>query len=366
MSSTDIPEGLESILEHNCNQASIITNNNDIINEEKYLLSNQDNLSISKHSLFIDLLLFFTTSNLDRIDNGPMETSISSSSKIGKKQESLISVYDNSNDGEQTQQQQQQQQSSANSFPLVGIFGRSSRSQAFTKRLLLSGFPKPILYDQYSTETDSNNLFNYVSYETFCHYSPSIILITDHLSMNFESFIAQNKQQLIIDARELITKYFSKNNTSHLLKPISKSYRAFGNISNWEIENGTQRTGVAVEQGSPLNLIKFIYDLNCFTRGISYLDSYSYDKERIKSFRNCLFPFVSTIIIFSLCFLLSIFQHMINNNYSKLIYYQASSITASTSLTLISLLFLIRPIAEIIGFISKTQHKRKKKSFLLN
>jgi len=69
----------------------------------------------------------------------------------------------------------------------------------------------------------------------------------------------------------------------------------------------------------------------------------------MKSFRNCLFPFISTIIIFSLCFLFSIIEYQNNHtNYHQtdIFYRQASSITAATSLTLLSLLFLIRPLIE--------------------
>ncbi|CAF4587344.1 unnamed protein product, partial [Rotaria sp. Silwood1] len=259
-SSLDMTHMPETILEQNSNQALITTNDIDITNEEKHLLSNHDNLLQSNN------------------DNIPLE-----SSNITKKPESLISVYDNSNDGEQ----QLKQQINQNSLPLIGILGHNQRSQAFFKRLLLSNFPKPILYDRNIDEIDLNEKSNYVSYETFCKQSPSIILITDNQINNIEDILndSNNKQQLIIDARELISKYFSKN-SSHLLIPIIKSYRAFGNLSNWEIENGTQRIGVAIEQGSPLNLIKFIHDLKCFSRGIYFLDQYSYNSEQIKSFHN--------------------------------------------------------------------------------
>ncbi|CAF4408061.1 unnamed protein product, partial [Adineta steineri] len=174
----------------------------------------------------------------------------------------LVSVYDNSNDGEQQQQQQQQQQQiNQNSLPLVGILGRNQRSQAFTKRLLLSGFPKPILCDINSNEVDLNEKSNYVSYETFYQRSPSIILITDNLINNFDHLLNHNKQQILIDARELIFKYNSRV-SSPMLLPIPETYRAFGNLSNWEIEHGTDRVPVAVEQLSPIILIKFISQLN--------------------------------------------------------------------------------------------------------
>ncbi|CAF3358069.1 unnamed protein product [Rotaria socialis] len=322
-SSPDITQMSEAILESNSSQPLVTTNDIDTSNEEKHLLSNQDYL-LQSH-----------------INNIPLESPASLNSNIPKRQESLISVYDNSNDGEQ----QQKQQTSQNSFPQIGILGRNQRSQAFTKRLLLSGFPKPILCDRNTIEFDLNEKSNYVSYETFCKQSPPIILITDNLTNNIDDFINHDKQQLIIDARESIEKYLS-NQSSQFSIPIPSSYRAFGNLSNWEIENGTQRVGVAIEQASPLNLIKFIHDLSCFSRGIIFLDQYSYNYKQLKSFRHCSFPFVATMIIFTLCFVLSMLENKTNNHY-----YQACSITGTTSVTLLSLLFLIKPILELIDFI---------------
>ena len=292
----------EPMTESNTTQPLITTNDIDIPNEEKHLLSDQDN---SSNNL----------KNLDQIDNIPLE---STPTNITKKK-SLVSVYDNSTDGEQ------QQQINENTLPLIAILGRNQRSKAFTKRLVLSGFPRPILLDINSPET--------------FYQSPSIIVITDNLTNNVEYLF--NKQQLVIDARELTTNY---------LIPIPESYQGFGNLSNWEIENGTERVCVAIEQSSPLSLIKFIHNLNCFPRGITFLDQYSYNKLSRKSFQNCLFPFLSTIIIFSLCFILSIIE-------DKNIYRQASSITASTSITLLSLLYLIRPILELIEIIFKKKEE---------
>jgi hypothetical protein len=274
------------------------------------------------------LLRINSISNSGRIDD------------IERKQKSLISIYDNN-----PQQQ---------SHLLVGIIGRNPRSQVFTKRLLLSGFPKPILYDINSTEINPNDSSNYVSYETFDQISPTIVLLTDNLPKNFEDLFSSNNQQILIDTREILSKS---------LPTIPSSYRAFGNLSNWEIENGTQRIGVAIEQYSPSNLIKFIHDLNCFPRGIFVLDHYSYNNQSIKSFRNCLFPLISTIIIFSLYFIFSIIEY---NHHTLLIYRQASSITASTSITLLALVFLIRPLLELIQLVSKEpnlngRYFRKKK-----
>lgn len=251
--------------------------------------------------------------------------------------------------------------------PLIGILGRNQRSHAFRQRLLLSGFPKPILCDKNSIEIDTNDNSNYVSHETFCKQSPSIILITDNLTNHFEDVFNPETHQLIIDARESIKSYFTSK-TSHHLTPIPGAYRAFGNLSNWEIENGTHRAGVAVEQAAPSSLIKFISDLNCSTRGIYFLDQFTYNNEDVKSFRNCLFPLISTIIIFSLCFILSIIEeHYTHYSHKTLIYHQASSITAATSITLLSLLFLIRPILEFVNFIHsfilKRQHEGRLFSF---
>ncbi len=197
---------------------------------------------------------------------------------------------------------------------------------------------------------------NYVSSETFLHQSPSIILITENFTQNFEYFFNLNKQQLIVDVREI---KFS-NQSSHSLLLIPECYQAFGNLSNWEIENGTQRVAVAIEQSSPINLIKFIHQLNCYSRGIYFLDQYTYNNEQIKSFRHCLFPFISTIVIFTLCFILSLIEYR-NTYYSRIdsLYRQASSITGTTSLTLLSLLFLIRPLVESIEYLSIKFNKKR-------
>ena len=274
-----------------------------------------DPLSKKVHSLV--LCVYFENSNLDRIDD--------IQSMIARKQKSLISIYDNN----------PQQTSNL----LVGIIGRNQRSEAFTKRLLLSGLPKPILCDVNSTEINSNN---YVSFETFDQFSPNIVLITENLPTNFEDLFPQNKQQLIIDTREI---------SSLILPPIPSSYRAFGNLSNWEIANGTSRIAVAIEQFSPSNLIKFISDLKCFPRGTFFLDQYSYNNQHMRSFRNCLFPLITTGIVFIICLLLSIIEYDQNIHSTVLIYRQGSSITASTSITLLALVFLIRPLLELIEWI---------------
>ena len=204
-------------------------------------------------------------------------------------------------------------------------------------------------------------------YEKFYQLSPTIILITDNLTKNFDDFIPHHKQQLLIDARQID---FSNNCSLSLSSSIPGSYRAFGNLSNWEIENGTQRIGVAIEQDSPLDLIKFIYDLNCFSRGILLLNEYSYNNQQITLFRNCLFPLISTTIIFSFCLLLSMIEHKYDTYNNSLIFRQASSITASTSITILAFLFLIRPILELVDFmhliiIRKEKHCGKNISCVL-
>jgi len=50
-----------------------------------------------------------------------------------------------------------------------------------------------------------------------------------------------------------------------------------------------------------------------------------------------------------------------NYHYNDVLYRQASSITAATSLTLFSLLFLIRPLIELIEFILQKLHKKEEK-----
>ncbi|UJR28936.1 hypothetical protein I4U23_010153 [Adineta vaga] len=328
-SSPSLTNMSETILESTSNQAVITTNDIDIHDDDKHFSSDPD-------------------------ENIPFESSPSNSTK---KQKSLLSVYDNSNEGEpQKQQQQQQLHITNNSLPFVGILGCNHRSAAFTKRLSLSGFPKPIVCDINS----NNDHSNYVSYQTFFQQSPSIVLITDNLSTNFDYLFNQIKPQLIIDTREVISNYFSHQNSQYLL-PIPDAYRAFGNLSNWEIENGTERVPVAIEQSSPLELIKFISKLNCFSRGISFIDSYSYNNIQMKSFRNCLFPLVTTMIIFTLSFLFTMIGYNHQKNYTReqFIYRHASSITAATSFTLLSVLFLLEPLSEIMKMIDSLIFKKK-------
>ena len=292
------------------------------------------------HSSFLFSLLLRIC--LDPLETIPVE---SSPTNVPQKHKSLISIYDNSNDGEQQNQQKQQQQINLHSLPLVGILGRNQRAHVFAKRLLTSGFPKPIQCDINSNQFDLDEKSNYVSYETFLHQSPSIILITENLEQLFN---LDKHQQLIIDVREV--------KSPHILLSISDCYQAFGNLSDWEIENGAERTGVAVVQSSPRKLLDFIHQFNCFSRGISLVDSWRYNQNEMKSFRQCTFPFITMMIVFSLCFIFSMFEYRkyhSHDAFNDLLFRQASSITAGTSLTLLSLLFFIRPLIETMKFISK-------------
>ncbi|CAF1329120.1 unnamed protein product [Adineta ricciae] len=322
----DITHMSETILDSASNQALVTTNDIDILN---------------------DVSNFSSEPN----ENIPFESSPTVSSK---KQKSLLSVYDNSNDGEQ--HKQQQQQFTGNLLPVVGILGRNHRSQAFTRRLLLSGFPKPVLCDTNSNTNDSN----YVSYQTFYERCPTVVLITDNLPTNFDYIFNPTKPQLIVDTREVISNY-RPHQPSQYLMPIPDAYRAFGNISNWEIEYGTERLPVAIEQSSPIELVQFILKLNCFSRGISFIDPFSYNNIQRKSFRNCLFPLVTTIIIFTLSFLFAMIEYNHQRNYyrEQFIYRYASSITATTSITLLSVLFLLSPIVESINLINSLILKKQ-------
>lgn len=270
---------------------------------------------------------------------------------LKKKQKSLVSVYDNSNDGEQ-----QLQAIRSLSLPLVGILGRNQRTEAFRKRLLLSGFPEPILCDVATTDPNPNEKITYVSHDMFYQSSPAVILLTDNRCTHFEHLLHQQRDYLIIDVREIVYDYFSRE-SSPSVTPVAGLSRAFGNLSDWEIEHGTQRVAVAVEQTSPLNVVQFIHQLQCFPRGIYFVDQYSYGNDQIKSFRHCLFPMLSTIIVFSLCTILSIMEY---SYHSQFIYRQASSISAATSLTLLAILLLIRPKLELLEFFYSLIGKKQK------
>jgi len=253
---------------------------------------------------------------------------------VTAKPKSLISIYDNSTDGEQ--------QINQNSLPLVGILGSNRRCQAFRKRLQLSGFPTVIQCDINSHQIDQTN---YISFEQFLHQSPSIILITEYFQKNLDDFYSLPKQPLIIDVRQI--NFTTKS--SHLLLSIPDCYQAFGNLSDWEIENGTDRARVSIEQLSPINLIRFIENLNCFSRGIEFIDQYTYNHKQTKPFHNCLFPFLLTTIVLCLSILFSLIEYR-NHKTRTYFYRQASSIAASTSITLLSFLFLLRPLIEIVNF----------------
>lgn len=249
---------------------------------------------------------------------------------VSRFDKSLVSVYDNN----------PQQHNTSNLF--VGILGRNARSMAFTTRLIYSGFSRPILCDIHTREIDPNDHSGYISWESFAQFSPNIVLITENFIGNFEDFFSRNKQQLIVDTRQIVCNESSKI--------IPGAFRAFGNLSDEEIINGTERTGVTVEQFSPSNLIKFIYDLKCFPRGILLLDQYSYSNHSNRSlFNNCFFPSISTLLIFVFYTSLSFIEY--HPNRSSTILRQTNSILALTSITLLALVFLIKPLMEFIQWI---------------
>ncbi|CAF1636917.1 unnamed protein product [Adineta ricciae] len=291
-----------------------------------------------------DQLLTTTIEDMYRHIDERHQSTDTLSNTINQKQKSLISVYDNN----------LQHQCTSKNYPLVGIIGQNKRSQAFRKRLLLSGFPSPILCDINSDSAESN----YISYELFYELSPTIILITDDLTINFEDLFPQTKQQLVIDTRELSPSYFSRKARALPFSSIPGSYRAFGNLSDQEIEHGTQRARVAIEEYSPSNLIAFIYSLNCFPRGIDILEHETYNHTQRKLIGNCLFPLLATVFVFTLCLIISATEHS-----TDLIYRQAGSITAATSITLLALLYLIRPLLDmtelIYSWILKSQNLQK-------
>lgn len=235
---------------------------------------------------------------------------------------SLVSVYDNN-----------PPQESSSRIMSIGILGRNIRSSAFASRLILSGFSRPFLCDLNAPQIDPDDQSGYISYESFYQISPSIVLITDNLNGNFEDFFPSNRQQLIIDTRE-----------SHS-RDIPGACRAFGNLSDEEILHGTQRVPVAVEQFSPSNVIKFIYDLKCFPRGILLIDHYSYQYQSYRPFRNCSLPFLATLFLLILFILLSLIDT------SSTVLRTTSSITALTSVTLLALVFLIQPVIQFIRWI---------------
>ena len=251
---------------------------------------------------------------------------------------SLVSIYDNN----------PQQQSSSNVF--VGILGRNARSQAFTTRLIHSGFSRPLLCDVHIREIDPNDHSGYISSESFVQFSPNIVLITENFTGNFEEFFPRNKQQLIVDVRQI-----SSNESPMILN----AFRAFGNLSDEEIVHGTERTGVAVEQYSPSNLIKFIYDLKCFPRAILLLDQYSYRNHSHRPlFNNCFFPSITTLLIFLFYTCLSFIEYPPGR--PTTILRQSSSITALTSITLLALVFLVKPLIEFIQWIHSIITKKGK------
>ena len=254
----------------------------------------------------------------------------------------MVSVYDNSFE---LHRPQQSIEFTTNSLLTIGILGGNHRAEVFEKRVISSGYSKPILCD-----VNWKEKLNYVSLETFQEFSPNIILVTEEFPLNLrESFYENSCQALIIDAREILS-----NEQNSL---IYGSYRAFGNLSNWEIEHGTDRVPVAIESTSPVTLVQFIDQLKCFSRGTTRLDCYTYTHLPSKAFENCLFPCVSSLILLGIYSILSMIEYKNEMYHARLIYRQASSVTGSTSMTLLALLLLVRPIREFFELIHLTLFK---------
>ena len=171
----------------------------------------------------------------------------SSSTPTGKTREGegeTISIYDNSMETKENPL-----------VPFIGILGGNARARAFEKRILASGYSNPILCDEHWKEKP-----NYVSWETFEKFAPTIILVTARLPFRFEEALTRFRSpMLLIDARETSDE---KNS------PITGAFRAFANLSNWEIEHGTHRVAVAIDAHSPDVLLEFIAELRCFPRGL--------------------------------------------------------------------------------------------------
>ena len=243
---------------------------------------------------------------------------------VTPKQKSLISIYDNP----------LEIPSVVASLPSVAILGGNKRAQAFEKRLLFAGFAKPLLCD-----VNSKERLDSISLEAVQQSWPTIVLITEDVPSEVRGFLDQNRQALVIDAREVTTK------SSPI---ILGSHRAFGNFSDREISQGSDRVGVAIEHASPVDLIQFLDQFNCSSRGIVRLDPYSYTSLHRRSFPDCLFPFLFAALTFSFYVILSMLEHKDQTmDNTQLISRQASSMTASTSLTLLAVAFLPRPISEL-------------------
>lgn len=216
---------------------------------------------------------------------------------------SLISIYDNS--------------SQIDTRLSIGILGQNQRSQAFVQRLNRSGLGTPILCDR-----------------TFDFSSLNILLITEYV----HDFNFATDQQLFIDVREI--------DPSQEFLSIPGTYRACGNLSNREIEYGTDRTRIFIEQNSPMKLIQFISDLKCSSRGVIQLDFYTYKTHQIKSFHVCLLSFIVSLIFFILFLCISLFRQQ-----KISIYRRTSSIMALTSIHLLALVYFIRPMIELTEWI---------------
>ncbi|CAF0890198.1 unnamed protein product [Didymodactylos carnosus] len=291
-------------------------------------------------------------------------------------QKSLISVYDNSND-ERT----------------IGIIGhRSKRSIAFAKRLVSYGFT-PVLTDAIgsttSIESEITDNIRYVPNTTFRQSTQNtpIIIITEqpHGDIQYltdgklviESIVPESNNRFLFNKKHLeqqssLTKTFFINQSR-----TTSMVRAFGNLSAWEIEHDTtQRVPVYIQQHFDISpttiprLLKFIHELHFHDTRV--MNEYDYNNVlKKRTFQGCLFPLLTTLLVFIVALLVAIIRcsgyeetrdfSYCSNNHSS-IFRRASSVTGATSLILLVILYLIRPILELIDFLSYHLHAKSNKT----
>ncbi|CAF1472351.1 unnamed protein product [Didymodactylos carnosus] len=297
-------------------------------------------------------------------------------------QKSLISVYDNSNE-ERT----------------IGLIGyRNKRTIAFAKRLVRYGF-SPILTDTNENTTliksDATDHIQYVPNNAFRQsiQTAPIVIIAEQPHGDIQHLI---DGKLVIDSidyglkrRFLFNKHSEQQTSSTKTFFLNQSrttsvIRAFGNISTWEIEHGTFRHAPVYIQQQPdvssttfQRLLKFIHDLNF--SGTRIMNEYDYNNIlNQRSFHGCVFPLITTLLVFGLALLVVVIQcsryeeanqynlnaikrtrdfFFSNNNHTSIIFRKASSVTGTVSLNLLAILYLIRPILELIDFLFSQQRR---------
>ncbi|CAF1050877.1 unnamed protein product [Didymodactylos carnosus] len=304
-------------------------------------------------------------------------------------QKSLISVYDNSNE-ERT----------------IGLIGyRNKRTIAFAKRLVRYGF-SPILTDTNENTTliksDATDHIQYVPNNAFRQsiQTAPIVIIAEQPHGDIQHLI---DGKLVIDSidyglkrRFLFNKHSEQQTSSTKTFFLNQSrttsvIRAFGNISTWEIEHGTFRHAPVYIQQQPdvssttfQRLLKFIHDLNF--SGTRIMNEYDYNNIlNQRSFHGCVFPLITTLLVFGLALLVVVIQcsryeeanqynlnaikrtrdfFFSNNNHTSIIFRKASSVTGTVSLNLLAILYLIRPILELIDFLFSQQRRISRKKIV--